>query len=1186
MQFAAFIRNLILMCAALLPTIAASADQLPSYCGTIGAGRYPAPSINHEITIPIISLERGTPITVTSVSDVINGDVRTVSSLLQNPGADGISLREAITATNNDPGLYTIRFSPQMKGAVIMIGPGQLPTLQGGNVVLNGDIDGDGKPDVTLQNQVGTQNFSMGIVISSSEVVAHALALRDFYAGILIRPSGANQTYENIAVVNCLIVNPTSSAGGIILHPGWPEVTKSRNRWVGTTIMGNTIDGQGSGIDLMLHFSAGDRLEETIIVDNTVNNPSGEGNGIGLSAGHGAGSENNQIIDAVIARNHIEGDLNGGIVIAVGYGNVDSGGATLNLINRVRILSNQLRLARPDSFGIQLSAGFWVGSEGNQIADVLVAGNSLEGTMGMGIAVMSGAVGASQNLIHDIRVEENRLSLKAEAGGEFGVTSAIGIAALTGDGATNYSAPSFRPIAYPNDNRLEDVWITNNTIAGAGTAGIQLGAGNWGAKRNILRRVWVLGNVVTDSGFPPFTTNGIIFDAGSGVNETTKEATRDNRIADVAVFGNTLQFKEPNVFLLSGGVAIFGGGQGGRENTISGIQVAYNEVDPGGVLGINLAGGWSAIGEEASQENQLSRIECWCNTISTPPAPDVLSNLKGISVVGGMYGAKYNRLVNIHLADNLVAGILNDYSVVPNHGEDAIGNSIQLSDAAIVSPAFMVFPLSGGTGSINVITQTGRAWNSASNEPWITITSGSSGSGNGTVNYSVSAHTGINSRSGTVTIAGQTFAVTQSGSSGYAVAPMALYFPHVDTSLPWQTEIAVINTSDQTVTGTLRGMSNVGQLVVTNAVTLSARGRRQITVADEFTDHTDIGYIIFDTDSAAVQGYTKFYQAGKYRAAIPAVAVKEINASDIYISHIDSGAQWWTGVSLVNTTSATKQLTITFNTGQSMPYTLNANEHKAFMIGGLFNQPIQSDIKSAVITNASGVIGLELFGNIGGSDHLDGLLLTDKTASTIYYPHVENNGWWTGIVAYNPSDLPCTITITPYSAQGTALSPITRSLAGKEKYVGMVADLGLPAQTAWFKIDSTSAITGFELFGTADGNQLAAYAGRGGTGAKTGVFPKIEKYGWTGIAFVNTEAGAASVTLNAYNDAGNAVATQVLTVGGHAKEVKLAEAFFSQSIADATYIAYSSDRNVVGFQLNGSSDGTMLDGLPSLGGTN
>jgi len=96
------------------------------------------------------------------------------------------------------------------------------------------------------------------------------------------------------------------------------------------------------------------------------------------------------------------------------------------------------------------------------------------------------------------------------------------------------------------------------------------------------------------------------------------------------------------------------------------------------------------------------------------------------------------------------------------------------------------------------------------------------------------------------------------------------------------------------------------------------------------------------------------------------------------------------------------------------------------------------------------------------------------------------------------------------------------------------------------------------------------------------VFAKIEKLGWTGIAFVNTEDSAASVTLTAYNDTGNVMATQVLPVGSHAKVVSLAEALFSEDISNATYIAYSSDKNVVGFQLNGSMDWTMLDGLPAL----
>ena len=50
-------------------------------------------------------------------------------------------------------------------------------------------------------------------------------------------------------------------------------------------------------------------------------------------------------------------------------------------------------------------------------------------------------------------------------------------------------------------------------------------------------------------------------------------------------------------------------------------------------------------------------------------------------------------------------------------------------------------------------------WTAVSNASWITITSPASGNGNGTVTYSVARTT--TRRSGTMTIAGRTFTVTQ-----------------------------------------------------------------------------------------------------------------------------------------------------------------------------------------------------------------------------------------------------------------------------------------------------------------------------------------------------------------------------------------------------------------------------------------
>lgn len=69
------------------------------------------------------------------------------------------------------------------------------------------------------------------------------------------------------------------------------------------------------------------------------------------------------------------------------------------------------------------------------------------------------------------------------------------------------------------------------------------------------------------------------------------------------------------------------------------------------------------------------------------------------------------------------------------------------------------------TGSVSVTASSGCSWTASSNASWIRVTSGASGSGNGTVQYSVDTNTGTSVRSGTLTIAGQTFTVNQAGSS-------------------------------------------------------------------------------------------------------------------------------------------------------------------------------------------------------------------------------------------------------------------------------------------------------------------------------------------------------------------------------------------------------------------------------------
>ena len=79
------------------------------------------------------------------------------------------------------------------------------------------------------------------------------------------------------------------------------------------------------------------------------------------------------------------------------------------------------------------------------------------------------------------------------------------------------------------------------------------------------------------------------------------------------------------------------------------------------------------------------------------------------------------------------------------------------------------FLASGGSGTVNVITGSSCGWTAASNAGFITVTSGASGTGNGTVGFTVAANTGA-ARNGTLTIAGQTYTVNQNAGTPGSIA--------------------------------------------------------------------------------------------------------------------------------------------------------------------------------------------------------------------------------------------------------------------------------------------------------------------------------------------------------------------------------------------------------------------------------
>ena len=160
--------------------------------------------------------------------------------------------------------------------------------------------------------------------------------------------------------------------------------------------------------------------------------------------------------------------------------------------------------------------------------------------------------------------------------------------------------------------------------------------------------------------------------------------------------------------------------------------------------------------------------------------------------------------------------------------------------ATSTSSVSKFFPETGGEDTITVTA--GCSWQAVSNASWITITSPDSGTGNGTVSYLVRDNLTGAPRTGTMTIAGITFTVTQAGgAAGCApvVSPMNAAFSAaasatnsinvvVSSNCAWQ---AVSDVSWITITSNCCGMGN-GSVTYSVAANTSGGGRRgTITVA-------------------------------------------------------------------------------------------------------------------------------------------------------------------------------------------------------------------------------------------------------------------------------------------------------------------------------------------------------------------
>ena len=217
-------------------------------------------------------------------------------------------------------------------------------------------------------------------------------------------------------------------------------------------------------------------------------------------------------------------------------------------------------------------------------------------------------------------------------------------------------------------------------------------------------------------------------------------------------------------------------GASGLGNGMVAYAIAPNTERSGRTSSITIAGQPFTITQQAAPTSCVSSISPTSSgfpvgggsaavTVTAPSSCNwtTMSNDTWITIVSGGSGkgtatAKY--MVAANSSTTARTGSISIGSQTLTVNQDASVCSFTLGAAS------QSFAAAGGTGGVSVTSPAGCGWSAVSNDAFITITSGASGSGSGTVGYSVSANSVAALRMGTISIAGNTFTVLQAGTGG------------------------------------------------------------------------------------------------------------------------------------------------------------------------------------------------------------------------------------------------------------------------------------------------------------------------------------------------------------------------------------------------------------------------------------
>ncbi|HEY0459298.1 MAG TPA: FG-GAP-like repeat-containing protein [Pyrinomonadaceae bacterium] len=273
-----------------------------------------------------------------------------------------------------------------------------------------------------------------------------------------------------------------------------------------------------------------------------------------------------------------------------------------------------------------------------------------------------------------------------------------------------------------------------------------------------------LGNVADGIAMGANTHDNVIGGAGSGEGNIIAFNAHTGIFMDNG-FNNSLRGNR--IFLNAGGLGIDLGTNGVTLNDFNDTDTGANNFQNYPLISSGSSGGGSTsfTGTINSTANTVLKLDFFVSPDRDPSGYGEGSTYLGSTTV------TTNNIGNAGFSSSFIGfGFQGFYATAT--ATDPNGNTSEFSPATRIGCSYNIssssqnFTTAGGTGSFNLTTTAACDWQAARSDNWITITGGTGGTGNGTVSFSVAANSGP-ARTGTITVGGRIFTITQESNCTY-----------------------------------------------------------------------------------------------------------------------------------------------------------------------------------------------------------------------------------------------------------------------------------------------------------------------------------------------------------------------------------------------------------------------------------